>query len=298
MEEATNGIGEAQAGSTGNAGASAAAAATEGARVDQAGEAPAAQDQPADLTAVQPGGEGSEGVQTELHLNSMLLGSRKGSISRQVASKWVKTSVLRQDARIAKHIPDTRIFSAGDLSAMLNAYGKVVVKPVVGTGGVGVIMIDKSGDGYLMRHKSRHRRFAKFEGLVAALKRIKRRRRYLIQRGISLATIGGRPIDYRVKMVKQRKSWKTTAMVGRLARPGLFVTNLCRGGTLLPSSVGISRSLPSSSVRAKKQEMRQLTRLCIASLERAFPNVGQLGFDYGIDRSGMIWIFEVNTRPH
>ena len=40
-----------------------------------------------------------------------------------------------------------------------------------------------------------------------------------------------------------------------------------------------------------------LTKLSTQMLENRFPGIGQLGFDYGIDQNGKIWIFEVNTRP-
>lgn len=63
-----------------------------------------------------------------------------------------------------------------------------------------------------------------------ALDRFKVKRKYLIQQGISLARISGRPIDYRVKVVKNGEHWEFRSMVGRVARPGLFVTNLCKGG--------------------------------------------------------------------
>ena len=119
----------------------------------------------------------------------------------------------------------------------------------------------------------------------------------MIQRAIRLATIGGRPIDYRVKIVKTNGTWAIRAMVGRLARPGLFVTNLCRGGTQLTARQGISRSLSPRLATAKKREMRALTRTATSVLEQRFPGIGQLGFDYGLDRSGRVWIFEVNTRP-
>ena len=222
----------------------------------------------------------------------------KATVSRQVASKWTKTSVLRQNPVIARHIPDTRMFSSDNLHSMLRAYSLVVLKPVVGTGGNGVMMVIRSGGRYIVRHKTSTSVYRSFAAMLAAVRKKCGRRSYLIQRGIRLATIRGRPIDYRVKVVKQGGSWKTRAMVGRLARPGLFVTNLCRGGTQLPSAVGIRRSLSASAVRRKKNEMRHLTRLCVEQMERHFPGVTQLGFDYGIDRSGKIWIFEVNTRPH
>lgn len=218
--------------------------------------------------------------------------------SSHVASKWLKTMVLRQDPRIAQHIPDTRRYSPSALSSMLSSYGKVVLKPVIGSGGVGLIMVTSSSGLYMVRHQRSIRKFGSFAALVTGLRRIRRKRKYLIQRGITLVTINGRPIDYRVKMVRKNRRWATTAMVGRLARQGLFVTNLCRGGTMMTSAEGISRSLSVSAVKGKKTEMRQLTRMCISILERAFPGVGKFGFDYGIDQNGMIWIFEVNTRPH
>ncbi|MFC3767907.1 YheC/YheD family protein [Paenibacillus sp. GCM10012303] len=222
----------------------------------------------------------------------------KAVISRQIASKWVKNSVLQQDPRVSQHIPETRFFSPANVSAMLSRYGKVVLKPVVGTGGVGVIMVIRTGAGYTIRHKRKVTRCRNFRSMMAAIGAIRRRRSYLVQRGISLASIRGRPIDYRVKVVKQNHVWVTRAMVGRLANPGFFVTNLCRGGTMLSSTEGIRRSLPKAAVRRKKQEMRNVTRISTQLLERHFPGVGQLGFDYGFDRSGKLWIFEVNTRPH
>lgn len=224
--------------------------------------------------------------------------SDKATISRQVASKWVKTSVLLQDARVARYIPETRIFSPDHLASMLARYGRVVMKPVVGTGGQGVIMIIKSGSSYTVRHRRKIGRYRNFGSMLAAVRAIRRKRSYLVQRGINLATIGGRPIDYRVKMVKNNGVWVTRAMVGRLANPGMFVTNLCRGGTKISSAAGIRRSLSGKLVRRKKSEMREVTRNCIHLLERHFPGIGQLGFDYGFDRTGRMWIFEVNTRPH
>lgn len=216
---------------------------------------------------------------------------------RQLASKWLKTAALLSDLRIAKHIPATRIYNTSNLHQMLKKYGYVVVKPVVGTGGSGVIKVTKSGSTYRYTHRSNTRSFNEFDAMVRSLSGVKKKRTNLIQRGINLATIGGRPIDYRVKVVKTNGKWVIRAMVGRVAKRGLFVTNLCKGGTMLTAAQGITQSLSGQSVHAKKRKMRHLTRVSTAILEKKFPGIGQLGFDYGIDRSGHIWIFEVNTRP-
>ncbi|MCQ6558705.1 YheC/YheD family protein [Paenibacillus mendelii] len=216
---------------------------------------------------------------------------------RQLASKWAKTEALLSHSRIAPHIPQTRMFTAENLRNMIASHSMVVIKPVKGAGGHGVIKVTKEQGGYTHTYYSQTRRYSTFEELYASLNKLRKGRKYLIQKGIRLATIAGRPIDYRVKYVKTDGRWNIRAIVGRLARPGLFVTNLCRGGTLLTGSEGIRRSVSISAVSRKKREMRELTRLSTQVLESRFPGIDQLGFDFGIDQGGKLWIFEVNTRP-
>lgn len=217
---------------------------------------------------------------------------------RQFANKWIKTEALLKNMSVAAHIPQTRMYSANALREMLYQHGMVVIKPLHGGGGYGVIKVTCTNRIYSFMYMSRHRMFTSFEAMFRALNRIKVGRKYMIQRGIRLAQIAGRPIDYRVKVVKQNGVWVYRAMVGRLARPGLFVTNLCKGGTQLSANEGLSRSLRRKGAgRQKRQEMRVLTNTCVGIMESRFPGIGQLGFDYGIDNNGKIWIFEVNTRP-
>lgn len=216
---------------------------------------------------------------------------------RQLANKWLKTEALLSNGEVATHIPQTRLYSADALKRMLHQFGMVVIKPLCGGGGYGVIKVTYSGGVYAFTYASRRYCFSSFNAMFRALNRAKAKRKYMIQQGIHLARIYGRPIDYRVKVVKENGAWGYRSMVGRLARPGLFVTNLCKGGSMLSAREGLSRSLGRKISVRKRREMRTLTNTCITILESRFPGVGELGFDYGVDRSGKIWIFEVNTRP-
>ena len=175
----------------------------------------------------------------------------------------------------------------------------VVIKPLVGGGGYGVIKITYYMGVYAFTYFAKKRKFRNFNEMFRALNKVKVGRKYMIQQGIELARINNRPIDYRVKVAKQPEgNWIYRSMVGRLARPGLFVTNLCKGGTQLSAREGLTRSFRSKKFSAtKRNEMRNLTNICIGILESAFPGIGELGFDYGLDKNGKIWIFEVNTRP-
>lgn len=216
---------------------------------------------------------------------------------RQLASKWLKTEALLTDPQVAPYIPATEPYEGDTLVSMLDEHGMVVIKPIVGTGGNGVIRVLKDETGYLVTHKRRSVNVDTLNSLLNVLSMMKLKRRYMIQQGVHLAQIRGRPLDYRVKVVKERGVWQFRAMVGRLASPGLFVTNICKGGTLIRLRPALRLSLPHVNAREKRNEMRQLTRQCIAILESRFPGIGQLGFDYGLDQEGNIWILEVNTRP-
>lgn len=216
---------------------------------------------------------------------------------RQLASKWLKTRALLGHPEITAHIPSSRMYGPSRLRSMTRKFGFVVLKPVRGTGGLGVMKVSRSEGRYHWSYRTRRKTFRSYRQLLRAVNRIRRGRSYLIQQGIDLARVQGRPIDYRVKHVKIGGRWRIRAMVGRVARRGLFVTNLCRGGRLLSGAEGLRQSLPGQEA-GKKAAMRHLTRVSTSVLERRFPGIRQLGFDYGIDRNGHIWMLEVNTRPH
>lgn len=227
-------------------------------------------------------------------------GGKEGRDVRTVANKWVKLRTLMHHPDVAVHVPDMRIYSARNLQRMLARHRFVVIKPLKGSGGSGVVKIERlAGGGYRYHHNFRIRTVRSFRALARRLRRIRGRRRYMVQQGIRLVNIRGRPVDYRVKLVKSDGGrWRITAVVARIARPGRFTTNLCKGGDMWRGYAALRRAFPAGSAKRKKETMRGVARTCTQLLERRFPGIGSLGFDFGVDRQGSVWILEVNTRPH
>jgi glutathione synthase/RimK-type ligase-like ATP-grasp enzyme len=216
---------------------------------------------------------------------------------RQLASKWLKTKALLYDSHTAVYIPDTCKYNNEHLRMMLGRHAFVFIKPVKGGGGSGVMRVAKGRRGYTCTRMDRTYRFSSFQALAAGIGKLRLQRPYIIQQGIQLTTIQGRPIDYRVKVVKVGQDWVFRAVVARRARPGLVITNLCKGGTQMKGREALQMTLPRRTAARKRREICNLTRNCIRVLEKRFPGIGQLGFDYGLDQIGRIWILEVNTRP-
>jgi len=218
---------------------------------------------------------------------------------RMVANKWRKFEVLKRHSGVARHIPYMQPFSESALRAMLDRFSFVVAKPYVGTGGGGVMKIEKLGGGrYLTHYRYAETVHDSWEHLLRYINRVRRGRKYMLQQGIELARVNGRKTDYRVKIVKDKSGhWRITAVVARLAKPGLFVTNLCQGGQMMSGRKALLSSFPKLA-KDKRLTMVGVARTCTRLMEQEFPGIAQLGYDFGIDKRGMVWILEVNTRPH
>lgn len=216
---------------------------------------------------------------------------------RQLASKWLKTKALLKHPYTAVYVPETCLYSEEELRMMLRRYASVFIKPVKGGGGNGVMRVAKERREYTCTRMEKTYRYRHFRALAAGISSLRLQRPYLIQQGIPLASIQGRPVDYRVKVVKAGQKWAFRAVVARHARPGLVITNLCKGGKLLKAATALRMIYPRQLAARKRREIVNLTLRCIPVLEKRFPGIGQLGFDYGLDPNGRIWILEVNTRP-
>ena len=216
---------------------------------------------------------------------------------RKIASKTTKQRVLEQHKTISQHIPPTCIFSKEALNDMLNTHEMVYVKPNIGSGGFNVIRVEKLSDGYRLQIGRAIVKATTYDELFKKLRAKMKRKTYIIQKGIDMLTINGSSVDYRVKYVKEGQKWRYRAVVGRIARSGLIVTNLHQGGRLVQGMTALKATVGDQATE-KKSEMKQLTELSTKILLSHFPGLSKLGFDYGIDKNGKIWMFEVNTNPN
>lgn len=215
-------------------------------------------------------------------------------------SKLTKYYVMRRDRGLHSALPSTAVLSKENMLSFLDKYSKVVAKPAGGSGGAGVMMVKSVGDNKYTVQSGAKKRTVKGKSDTYSYVRSRTKIRYLVQRGISLARVNGRPFDIRV-MVQRRKgsSWKVTGMMVKVAGAGYIITNIKRsGGRALPLVTAIKRSnirgISTSSLLARIQSLalRSARRLATYySGHRVF------GLDMGIDSKGRVWIIEANLTP-
>mgnify|MGYP001234829968 CR=1 FL=1 len=221
-------------------------------------------------------------------------------MSKKSETKLTKYRLLRASSALAKRLPRTRSFSRHGFYQYARRYRKVIAKPISGSGGAGVILISRTGSDRYLVHRGPHKR--KFRGKRESYRylRSKISRRYLLQRGISLARVGGRPFDVRVMVQRQGGSdWHVTGMLAKVAGRGYIITNVKRsGGYVLPLASALARSnMRGSSPAAVIGRLRQVALAAARRLSAYYTSQRVFGLDMGIDKDGKVWIIEANLRP-
>ncbi|HEX7057431.1 MAG TPA: YheC/YheD family protein [Bacilli bacterium] len=213
--------------------------------------------------------------------------------------KWARILILRRHANIARHIPETVLFSATNLQNMLEKHGDIIVKPNAGSCGIGVVRITESQDRYQLQRDNKVSTAENMEELANALRKRAGGRTLIIQERIPLAEVNERPIDARV-MVQRKKGgdWSITGTLIKVAGPGFIVTNTRRsGGKVLPLATALRRSDVRNSAKSIQAKMEQLALATAWVLGRHYKKQRVFGIDMGIDKEGKVWLIETNFTP-
>ncbi len=219
--------------------------------------------------------------------------------------KWTIHEKLSKIPQANQHIPETYIApSIQTVDQMLKKHGVVYLKPVGGSLGMGIIRVTlHSGHGYLCRyHRSGGNVLRRFNNLTSLWRHIfnsnRKLKKYLVQQGISLMKIQGRPVDFRVHLYKNRNNqWLVTAIAAKAAGNGSVTTHVRTGGKVLSSMEALRRGFGGRATEVHREMVQTAIKLAQYIENSIGQDLGELGFDIGVDRQGRIWMFEANSKP-
>lgn len=203
-----------------------------------------------------------------------------------------------RDRRVSQHVPEMVWYSDPQLMHMLQKWSLVYVKPDRGSGGTGVIRIARRNSGYVVSW-GRRKIVCEARRLPAVVKAaMLRGKRYVIQRGIRLAKVNGKPFDLRVVWQKPGKNWQLTWMSAKIAtRRGATVTNVAKGGVDARIRPTLKRMTPPVQVDDQLTKIRTVSRKLVQVLGERF-SFRIIGLDLAIDQKRHIWFIEANTNPN
>ncbi|WP_226038009.1 YheC/YheD family endospore coat-associated protein [Aquibacillus saliphilus] len=214
-------------------------------------------------------------------------------------NKWEIYEHLMKNLQCSYLLPETTLHPSKQKIINLLAKHPLYIKPIHGSRGTGIVRCKKIATGeiechYYYKDKSQVNRYTKIESFLDqhfpnGLKG------YVAQKEIPLMKKGNSAIDFRVHSNKNhRNSWEVSLICAKFAGKGSLTTHVQRGGSIHTVNELFSE------VQTKRIYNRLTTTAILLStqIEKDMPHlIGEIGFDFGIDEEGKVWLFEANSKP-
>jgi hypothetical protein len=219
-------------------------------------------------------------------------------------NKWEVHQSLVNHPQTNEFIPETDCYSNETLFKYLNKYHEFFIKPVANSIGKGIIKVisnrpDKI-EYFRLGKSSSWQTCRSHEELYHRLS-IPPGEKYILQKGICLASIDNRIFDIRAQVQKDGQGiWRFTGAAVRLAATGKFVTHVPNGGSKRDYRLTVNEVFGASSsvTQGLDKQLKIICRTVPQILEDTLGiDLAVLSLDIGIDRDGHMWIIEANSKP-
>lgn len=222
-------------------------------------------------------------------------------------SKWKVYLALTSYPRIAPLLPATETFIHPEqLRSLLHSYDKgLILKPASGMQGKGVLYIRRyhltpqwTATGRTRNNRLFEQTFDDFSSLERWIKKFIGSASYIVQPYLELSGTDNKPFDVRALLQKNDKGrWSVTGTAVRVGQQGSLTSNLHGGGSALNTLEFLTRKFGTAYAEKLIDQINELSIHTAEKLENSFGRLAELGFDFGIEPDGRLWLLEVNSKP-
>lgn len=194
-------------------------------------------------------------------------------------------------------IPSKKIKEPSIVFQLIEKFEKVIVKPLIGSQGRGVVYIARSGEKFEFVEGFNRQLLDKAE-LQLILTSLIREKVLLVQPYISSKTTQGLPFDLRLHVQKNGDGkWVITLIYPRIGSDDGIISNVSSGGYIAKLESFLEREYGSEGFDFQRTLEKFALRFS-EELDCLYDNrLDELGIDIGIDENKKLWIYEVNWRP-
>ncbi|MGE5561536.1 MAG: YheC/YheD family protein [Chloroflexota bacterium] len=207
---------------------------------------------------------------------------------------------LAADPELRRHVPETlRYDGARSLRTLFARHPALILKPVWGSLGLGLIRVRRTASGYQWETGTsvRPHNCKRLASLVACLRPHIGNRSYLVQQALELATYQGRRFDVRVTVQRAGDGeWRVSGMVAKVGGHNRIATNVARGGRAVNLMRVLNASFGPLQAAQCASGLSSLGLRIAPVLARHEPGAADYGFDLCLTKDGHPWFLEANHR--
>jgi glutathione synthase/RimK-type ligase-like ATP-grasp enzyme len=220
-----------------------------------------------------------------------------------LGDKLTNHNLLIQHPGLAAHMPPTEpITSMQVIKNILNKHKAIVVKPIQHSLGTGVMKVASENnthrvEGRDLRNKIFQLNFSNRRTLLFWLKN-QFNVKMIAQPYLEIHTSGGEPFDIRVLVQKGGNGeWGETGRAVRVGVANGLTSNLGGGGKAHAYEPFLQNYFSEEQIAKIEKEIEFIVKELPPFLESRHGRLVELGIDIGVDRSGQVWLIEVNSKP-
>ncbi len=179
---------------------------------------------------------------------------------------------------------------------MIKRDEKVIIKPLTGHQGKGVVFIEKHGEDHYKINEARNVSSINGKQLFDLISDKIEEQDYLVQQFISSETKSGHVFNFRLHVQKNGEGkWVITSIFPRIGLMGSITSNMGSYSTYL--DIFLKEEFGNSWYDIQTV-LEQFAKSFSNHFDSLYDSaLDELGIDVGIDAKQKLWIFEVNWRP-
>lgn len=216
-------------------------------------------------------------------------------------NKWITHEMLFSDGDLRPHLPETYLLTNETLQSILDDYKNAYIKPINGSQGKGIYLIEATEQGYWVTPSFLDKKdpiwLATREHVSNLVKRLCERREYIVQQAIPLLTLDERLVDFRFLLHYYNQKWHVTSAVARVGEAEKIVSNQALGGEIFKPLQIVEDWFPEQHLQIFKNMIILSKKIAQSIQEKSDGLFCELGLDLAIDYTGEIWLLEVNSKP-
>jgi glutathione synthase/RimK-type ligase-like ATP-grasp enzyme len=234
-------------------------------------------------------------------LNPLKASSKFHFLGYGLPNKLKMYEMLKHNERIRPYLPYSKqVNDAGFVIDYLSNHQKILLKPVFGSQGRGIFVIQKQGHLYdIQTVKSQSLIIKTFteKRLNQWLQMLIANYPYLLQPYLSLKDEKEHPFDIRILLQKNETGkWSVRGKAIRVGQKNSILSNLAAGG--IPKTFDSWFKKQTAEKKVFIQEsINEIINTVPTLLETIFHPLFEIGIDIGVDQKGAVWILETNSKP-